>query len=122
MAHKKVGCRAVVTQTSQGWKRYGWRKAPAVQRRAKGRVFPSRVYLSGSSLSVTLGHGRSVSLFRRPLDSTLRALPGRKRGELGVTCIKSFLTVDEISCLLCIGGRCNVDTVRAIQFTEYAHE
>ncbi len=35
--------------------------------------------------------------------------------------LKFYLTDDHVSCLLCIGGQCNLFTVRSIQSTEYAH-
>jgi hypothetical protein len=36
--------------------------------------------------------------------------------------LKFYLTVDQTSCLLCVGGRCNLNTVRAIQPLEHPHD
>jgi len=36
--------------------------------------------------------------------------------------LKFYLTVGQTSCLLCVGGRCNLNTVRAIQPLEHAHD
>jgi len=39
---------------------------------------------------------------------------------MGVWLVKVYLTDGQALCLLCIGGRCNLNTVRAIQSTENA--
>ena len=61
------------------------------------------------SSSLVPGHAMHVSL------SCSKGLASRRT-------LKFYLTVDQVSRLLCIDGRCNLLTVRSIQSTEYAHE
>lgn len=59
----------------------------------------------------------SVQKFSSRTGST----PVRTIRSLGGT-LKFYLTVDQTSCLLCVRGRCNLNTVRAIQPLEHAHD
>jgi hypothetical protein len=40
---------------------------------------------------------------------------------MGAWLVKFYLTNGQVWRLLCIGGRCNLNTVRSNQSTEYAH-
>jgi hypothetical protein len=55
------------------------------------------------------------------LSSRTGSIPVRTIRSLGGI-LKFYLTVDQTSCLLCVGGRCNLKTVRAIQPLEHAHD